>query len=321
MSSSKPKVVFLLGIMPRSGTHYLLSLMKKHPDCTAKTGIPEDFIIANSDLLVKFVDGVYDSWNQLWGEFNEELKEPLYEHLGRGIENYLYSLTTDTDLQPKVCISSTPSVKNLELAPRITKSKIIILVRDGRSVIESGMRSFGWFFEDSVHSWASAADTIIRFAIGHPQMYIVKYEDLLDVQMRKDVLAGIFNFIGVDPEQYDYERDVDVIGSSTYYDKDKGINWGETKKTETFDPRKRWEMWERAKHERFNWIAGRQSQVFGYELVKSGSPFWVLYNVLLDLLWPVRAMLRWGARKVVPQGLRGKILWLRGKKYRSKVVL
>ncbi len=325
--STRPKVVFLLGIMPRSGTHYLLSLMDKHPDCAEMTGIPEDFIIANSDLLVKFVDGVHHSWNQLYGEYGEELKEPLFEHLGQGIEEYLYSLARESDppvdqaeTTPRVCIANTPSVKNLVLAPRITKSKIIILVRDGRSVIESGMRSFGWFFEDSIHEWAAAADTILRFANGHPQMYTLKYEDLLDEQMRKEHLRRIFNFIGVDPDSYDYEKDVDVIGSSTYYDRKKGMNWGKTKKTDEFDPRKRWKTWSRARHERFNWIAGRQSRAFGYELSQGGSWMWAPYNILQDLVWPVRAKLRWLARKVMSQELRAKILTSRGNKYRSKVM-
>jgi hypothetical protein len=182
------------------------------------------------------------------------------------------------------------------------------------------MRSFGWFFESAAHDWANAADLIIKVAKNHPQMHIVRYEDLLDSSRKNTVLRNIFQFIGVDADSYDYEIDVGVIGSSTYFEKNKGLNWDQIKKTSAFNPLNRWEHWSRYRHQRFNWLAGEQSKILGYELVNSRSLVGSLYNGFYDLLWPIRKKSRTAARKFLPQNLRGKILWSRGKRYRSKVV-
>ena len=45
--------IFILGIMPRSGTHFLANLLCLHPDCT-KSALPEDLLVSESALLRRY---------------------------------------------------------------------------------------------------------------------------------------------------------------------------------------------------------------------------------------------------------------------------
>lgn len=326
------QVVFLLGIMPRSGTNFLAEMLCQHPDCGTPAYIPEDFLLANAHHLVRFVDAVHQSWNKLWADFGEAFKLPLLKALGYGLERYLYGCTEAQwgrqygnaekrsacdKIEPNVCLARTPSVENLELLPKLTDAKTIIIVRDGRAVVESGMRSFGWLFEDAVQRWARSADLILRVASDNPQMLCVRYEDL--VQHKAQELRKIFAFLGIDEQKYDYDVETPVRGSSTFFDEKEGMNWGQTAKTEKFNPLNRWRHWDRRQHARFNWLAARQLQAFGYEPLVVNSTVWQFYNSMLDTVFPLRHRLRDMARRILPQYLREQILWRRGQRYRRTV--
>lgn len=323
------RVVFLLGIMPRSGTNFLAELLCRHPDCGATFHITEDFLLANAHHLETFVNSVHHSWSLLWGEYDASLKEPLLRALGHGLEQYLYEQTeadwleahrgSDTwpdtvKVRPKVRIARTPSVENLELFTRLTDAKAIVIIRDGRSVVESGMRSFGWWFEDALQRWASEAKRIIDVANSSPQIYCVRYEDLLDD--RPGELHKLFNFISVDPNLYDYEAEVPVRGSSTFFNKQQGINWHDTKPDESFDPRQRWQHWSRSRRARFSWVAAKEMRGLGYQLEDELNGFWRIYNIYIDTIWPLRKWVRALGRKIVPQSIRDRVMWNRGKLYR-----
>ncbi|MCP5099989.1 MAG: sulfotransferase [Chloroflexi bacterium] len=327
------RVVYLLGMMPRSGTNFFFELICSHPDCGGLARIPEPFLMANADHLIRFVDDVHTSWNNLWADFEEALKEPLLKAIGSGLEQYLYSLTEETwvmknlvneqrpacvRISPAVVIARTPSVKNLHLVSQLTDAKVVVLVRDGRSVVESGMRSFGWLFEESIYRWAQAADTVLQVMPNNPQMMCIRYEDLL--QNKDELMRELFDFVQVDAHKYDFTQETPVRGSSTYFDDNAGMNWDATQKSSDFNPLQRWHHWSRARHERFNWVAGKQLVALGYEPVQHGrNVLWLLYNVALDLAWPLRQKLRTVARILMPKWLRERILWNRGKRYRTAV--
>lgn len=326
-------VAYLLGIMPRSGTNFLSDLICLHPECGITVRITEDFLYANANHLEKYVSAVHQSWDELWGTFEEDLKTPLYHALGNALEQYLYAQTNvewlnkyctekepspTVKILPRLRIARTPSVENLHLIPKFTDAKVIIIVRDGRSVVESGIRSFGWLFEDAVQRWARSANLIEAALQKHPQMLCVRYEDLVTDQERE--LRRIFSFLGVDTESYDYRIDAPVRGSSTFFDKDKGMNWQATTAKDGFDPLRRWKEWNSTMHQRFNWVAGKQLQMFGYKPVRQGNSLWSLYNFTLDAAWPLRNRLRGVARSIIPKHRREQILWSRRNRYRQAVL-
>jgi hypothetical protein len=80
----------------------------------------------------------------------------------------------------------------------------------------------------------------------------------------------------------------------------KGIHWNPIEKPADFNPMDRWSNWSRAKHERFNWLAGEYLSRFGYPLktYPRGSWLWFAWNVILDvsylegMVWLLRRALR-----------------------------
>ncbi len=153
--------IFILGIMPRSGTNYLYNLLLLHPDCGDPEPIWEDYFLHHSDILLRYVEILSDQWKL--PEENKTVQESqLCSNLGYGIISYLYAKTAKKRL-----VAKTPSVYNLNNFYKFfPDAYLIIIVRDGRSVVESGRKSFGWNYEIAMKRWAEAAHC--RNGMGWP---------------------------------------------------------------------------------------------------------------------------------------------------------
>ena len=82
----KADPIFILGIMPRSGTNYLWDLLRVHPACApAREPIREDFFIEESDDLLAFTRHVAERWDPMWGAVDYEL-----------IRRFRVGITTET---------------------------------------------------------------------------------------------------------------------------------------------------------------------------------------------------------------------------------
>src|SRR3990172_9928745 len=76
--------VFILGILPRSGTNFLNNLLLCHPDCEYPGIVWEDYYLASADLLQRYSERVYRRWPPDWKEKVEEAMgpNPLLKLLG-----------------------------------------------------------------------------------------------------------------------------------------------------------------------------------------------------------------------------------------------
>jgi hypothetical protein len=194
---------------------------------------------------------------------------------------------------PKRLLTKSPSVKNLQYFFKIfPKAHLLIVVRDGRAVVESGVKSFNWTYEQRMHNWAEAAETILNFTkVCKDQKYlIVRFEDLVGNQQKE--LVRIFSFLGLDSEKYDFQgaMNLPVIGSSELRSNEgeKKIHWQPVDKTKEFNPLDRYNNWGKARHERFNWVAGEFLERFGYAVVQEYSAksfIKIAYNRALDTKW------------------------------------
>ena len=138
MDSADP--IFIHGVLPRSGTNFLWDLLLLHPDCArAQEPVKEDLFLDRSDHLVRFVDAVRARWDPRWGTFAAELPDRLYRSIGDGLVSFLW-----TDRQRRL-VTKSPSVVHLELFFAFFPcARLLILVRDGRSVVQSAwIRSAG----------------------------------------------------------------------------------------------------------------------------------------------------------------------------------
>src|SRR4030095_9759540 len=304
-SNLKLKLCFILGISPRSGTNYIYNLLKEHPDCISPGPIWEDFLVSHSEMLKNYTKAVYRSYPPEWKIEKKIGSEVLMQNLGSSLRQFLkihltQHIANQTNLtqapysqKPKILFTKTPSVSGLanffDLFP---DDYLIIIIRDGRAVVESGVRSFGWKYEYAMREWAINAKIILdfkeRYQHSGKKLLIVKYEDLF--RNERDELLKILTFLDLDPNLFNFEniRNLGVVGSSEIRIKNPGaeLHWQPTGKTSAFNPLARFNHWNRKKHRRFNWIAGRYMSEFGYDLkpVRSSKYLNIIQNKLLDYL-------------------------------------
>ncbi len=286
--SNKP--IFILGIMPRCGTNFLYDLLIKHPDCAAGDAIKEDYFLHYSNFLDQYVENVFSRWNDRW-QVPEKVgpSSLLSKHFGETILNFLYRQHPDDSSLPggenlssdiRHLVSKTPSVRNIHrVFDLFPSARVIILVRDGRAVAESGSRSFGWSVNWAATEWSQAARSILEFEQKQTntegEFLIVQYEKLF--QERESELNRIFLFLGLDPEAggQSHYFDTPVRGSSDISSKNgKEVHWKPQEQSADFNPLDRWKKWSGLKHHRFNQIAQNELRGLGYTPVKGVQPIW-----------------------------------------------
>lgn len=314
--SSNPTVVccdpiFIHGIMTRSGTNFLYNLLSLHPDCAGVTtrDMPEDQLLSNSNLLERYANNVASFWSnhgrrgkddRLRQQINSDLQTKLFESLGQGLVTYLNALNPDDGHKP--FLTKTPNVRNLpNFFKLFPNARLIILIRDGRAVVESNVKSFGADYESTIQRLAEASRIILEFdreyRNSNVRYLIVKYEDIVDNFQAE--LSRVFEFLGLDPARYDFNHAValPVFGSSENFNQ-SGDNrqaelarrgWKVVEKSAEFQPKSRWKNWTSALHRRFNWVAGSYMTQFGYTLESSqdAAPLNVLQNQIADRKWQI----------------------------------
>jgi hypothetical protein len=303
--------IFLLGIMQRSGTNYLQDILCLHPDCG--TGpMREDFLLHYADFIQSYISNLSETWRR-WID-DEEFTNLLYSNIGNSLVSFLKEQTEEKWLKialqkepslshifkpsPQRLVTKTPSVENLDCFFKLfPNSQLIIIVRDGRAVAESYVKSFNSFYEMAMREWAKAAQEIISF-IEHNQnsqnkkYYVVKYEDLCN--NNQEELLKIFDFLGLNPDLYSFEEASKsaVRGSSSFRGDDRSLHWKSVKKSNEFNPNLRGSNWNQMLHQRFNWIAGEYLVKLGYEKKYEDMNYlWKIWNHLEDFKW-------WGRNKI-----------------------
>jgi hypothetical protein len=187
-------------------------------------------------------------------------------------------------------------VRSLEYFHRIFPcARLLIIVRDGRAVTESAVKTYNTSHEQAAREWANAARIIMNFqqkSSAEHKYLIVRYEDLY-LQTEKE-LRRVFDFLDLDATNYDFAaaQNLPVRGSSSLKAPGKAVHWRPVEKSASFDPMSRWKNWSRAKHERFNWIAGTAMAHFGYATETFGGfrPLWNTWNWMLDRVERLRLL-------------------------------
>jgi len=277
-------VLLVLGITRRSGTNFLYDLICLHPDCARVEAIWEDFALAHADRLRDYASALAEAWHGDWDPDGEH-RRALVRRLGEGVVRFLADRVAPREETPvRYAVSKTPSVENLETLSDFPGARAIVIVRDGRDVVESGMRSFEWRFRDAARDWARAAERVAAARECEAPFLLVRYEDLLaDVAGE---LRRIFDYLELDAQRVDFAAaaSLPVRGSSTFGVGDGGVHWSPVDKTAEFQPVKRWTSWTRQRRERFLWLAGDRMRELGYaDLEPPRHPLaWQLANRLCD---------------------------------------
>lgn len=311
---TEPMTCFIVGIAPRSGTNYLYSLLNRHPECFSGS-FGEIMLLRHSALLVAYAERVVATWSQKWVVSGEVDEDGLLGNLGTGLVNWLrrrqaaLTLATEPDAastSKKLFLIKTPDVRGLQHFTRLfPDARTILLVRDGRAIVESGVRSFDWRYERAMQQWAMAASTVLNFMRDHAgsdnTIVLMRYEDL--VADEETELNRIFRFLNLDPRLYDFDAAaaMGVIGSSESRGDSGRVHWKEVAKRGDFDPLHRFEGWSRRRRARFAWVAGRQMTALGYDLDTAVPSDWLsrVWHGVLDIGWQLEQRALTLARLIV----------------------
>jgi hypothetical protein len=264
--SGGKRPVFILGLTPRTGTNYLWDLVRLHPACSAgREPIREDFFLEHVDHLTTFVRDVSSKWDPAWGVVSDETIAELHAGLGAALLDFL---STDKDRR---LVTKNPTVAGIDqVFTFFPTAQLILLTRDGRAVVESCVRTFGWDIDLAARRWATAADIAMQFLhtrpADDPAVRLVHYEDL--VANTRGQLTELLSFLDLDVAVYDFDRAerLPVRGSSVFHGGRDHVHWDPVERTDDFDPLRRWADWNADQHRRFAWLAGRQQVALGHPL-------------------------------------------------------
>ncbi len=254
--------------MNRCGTNYLSHVLRLHPAFKLPGRIVEDYALEHSDLLVRYVEKTSRSWGQSIPVERDAFREHLLGRIGDGILTFLGDQIDDG----RRVLAKTPRARHLENFFRLFPgAQLVILVRDGRDVVESAGRS--WRYAPGAYwmeQWASGARAILRFVEdtgrhGRGQSWtLVKYEDLIREPER--VVRELLAFLKVDETAFNWPglQSIPLRGSSVHRGSRDRVHWDAVEKPRDFQPIGRWQHWHWAKRQVFKFLAGRELIRFGY---------------------------------------------------------
>lgn len=308
--------IFILGITKRSGTNYLRDVLCLHPDCYGPGPIWENYALDHAELLTLYSRFTANHWPKKW-QVTTKLPPSTHlpAYLGQGFLEFLSSQILNSrkvQFDPQQLpfppnlrlVTKSPSVDNLpyffELFPQ---TQVLIVIRDGRAVTESCVKSFGRSYETAMREWDEAAKTILAFdqkyrGSSHPYL-IVKYEDLF--QDLTGELCRILAFLKLDEAKFPFDHALNLpIRGSSELTQTGHLHWQAVEKKQNFNPTQRFKHWRATTHDRFNWVAGASQRALGYDLSPTAlHPLQsTVRNVILDAFWRPIWPLRQAARKL-----------------------
>jgi len=265
----KDSPVFILSPAPRSGTNYLAHILLLNPDFQLPNLLWEDYMLMYSHLLEQYTSQTSKRWSKKIRE-NDDYQKSLLEHLGGGILSFLYKQVENN----KRLLCKTPRAHNISnfflLFPQ---AKLLILIRDGRDVVESAVRTWPkriLAFERSAYTWARGARQVIEFMQGSGRdlrgksWKIIKYEDL--IQNPETILINLLDFLDIHADTFDMAqfKKMPLWGSSIYHGPKSEVHWEPVDKPRDFKPIGKWGNWDYWHKSTFKMIAGQELVRLGY---------------------------------------------------------
>lgn len=263
--------VFIIAPAHRSGTNYLASILLLHKNFQLPTNLWEDYVLLHSPLLEKYAYQTSKSkgWDlKIWND--DSYPKSLLKHLGDGVLSFLYEQVEED----RRLLCKTPRGYNIGNFFRLFPgAKLLILVRDGRDVVQSAVKTgrrrlvaFEWFS----YTWAKGARSILEFMYGSGRSLdgiswkYIKYEDL--VAQPERVMRDMLPFLTIDVNLFDFSRlqDLPVIGSSFDRGGENKVHWNPIEKPRNFKPVGRWSNWGMWQKIIFKAIAGQELIRLGY---------------------------------------------------------
>ncbi len=261
----------MIGIMPRTGTNFFADILQLiDPTFSPSVVMKEDFLLEHSDVLAAWVERTYQQWKHTPSMPEpEQWKQRLSHQFGEALLRVLRE-----GLEPeRRLLARTPGAANVErFFDFFPDAKLILLVRDGRDVVESAKATWPYeSYEFWIRQWAVGVRSMQRLmsvagsGLRGSSWEIVRYEDL--VNKPEQVVGPMAKFLGV-ADKFDWAKfkELPIRGSSQNRDSKGNVDWKPTKEIAWFNPVGRWSKWSWIQKQQFKRLAGQEMAAIGYGL-------------------------------------------------------
>lgn len=261
-------IVFIHGVLPRSGTNYLADIFALHPDVHAHPGrlweFPLLYVAPSARALQREFVGMFAKNGEVTSEYD------FLAMIASGWMKMLQAGNPD-----KTLVIKTPHVQHIDLFRHVfPDDKLILCLRDGRDVLQSSMDTFKdapltrKSFAELCREWSYGADVILDHEAGGrfagPNVAVARYEPVASGDV--EAVRALITHAGLEAGRFPYDQylALPVRGSSnsTMTDTDR---WSKPEaRTVDFKPIGRWSRWSDKDKARFKAIAGKTLVRSGY---------------------------------------------------------
>lgn len=261
--------VFIVAPTGKSGTNFLYHALQAIGLCepASKNFLrAEDFLLCHSHLLREYVTTTATAWRKYDGR--DIVDRGCGELLSR-LGDALLSFIGDPQDPRRRVVLKTPTATGIDnLFDLMPNAKLILLVRDGRDVAESQIRSgYATNYDSVFKNWANKTRLFLHFMQKQraaPESWkLVRFEDL--IAQPESTLVEIGSFL----DRMAPEIDMDSINALPLYGSIDGeeadFAWKVKDKPADFNPVGRWRCWNEARCALFEEIAGAELIELGYE--------------------------------------------------------
>lgn len=258
--------IYIIGQTERTGTNFLFKLLLEHEDIIKSNHPGEDRLLMEISKLNEYINLTSSKWSEKWKGMNKDkYSSLLLNTMTDSLLNYLTPLNSTN----KYIITKSPSTIGISYFLKFfPQFKPIILIRDGRNVVESLVQSFNYTYSQAMYQWAESGERILQELSKNEKHYLVlRYESLYSnpaVEINK-----ILSFVNLSNNRYDFDKinEIPVIGSSQSTLEKGKVDWDVVINKNKFNPNERYKNWNFITRMKYNRICSKVAKKFNYKSV------------------------------------------------------
>tara|TARA_R110000787_G_scaffold9028_25_gene31541 strand:+ start:4709 stop:5668 length:960 start_codon:yes stop_codon:yes gene_type:complete len=261
------ELLFVFGLMPRSGTNFLFEMLLRIPGVERTRIAFDELPILVRPQAFEHVSTMIRAYHPPSADAFAPLSWLAFS--AAGLRNHLLNLAPDGSLT----LIKEPHPNNLSLFPSIfPKDRALVILRDGRYVVDSFARSFARSrlsrsFTEICEEYRASAETVADFLESdHANVKVVRYEQAN--RERAATIEDIFNWLyrPIDRTALAALEALPIYGSSVKSVANSGaVDWTPVQADASFDPSSRKLGWSAGQTRTFDRIAGAVNRRLGYE--------------------------------------------------------
>ena len=209
--NSTPKICFIIGMMPRTGTNWAYDILMQSNHTGNIGPIWEDNLLNHVETLESAAKKIASSWDSKWKADHQKIEvlrltESLQKNFELGLEKFIHQqfLTSSCEADnPTYLILKSPNAWHIK-PPKtlLQRNKCIILTRNPHDLIASGMASFGWRLFGACNRYIESTKAIVQLNDSCNQCLTISFEDLKENLCES--AQQLYNYLDISLPSFDF---------------------------------------------------------------------------------------------------------------------